>query len=159
MADLSVRFIVNEENQARVKAAQLISRTLESIGINIKLDVLSWEEYKTALEDGNFDMFYAEVKLSADFDFTDILAPGGSLNYGGITHEEYSTLISNYLSASDDLRKSAARELAFEVSQNAHIIPILYKKYVVALHRNVVSGIDANQSDMFYNIADWEIKI
>lgn len=159
MSDLSIRFIVNEENQARVKAAQLITRTLGSIGIDIKLDVLPWEQFTAALQEGSFDMYYAEVKLGADFDFSDILSPGGSLNYGGISDDEYSTLISNFLVAPDDLRKSAARDLAFKTAQSSHIIPVLYKKHVVALHRNVVSGIDANQSDMFYNIADWKIDI
>jgi len=159
MAKLSIRFIVNKENSARVEAAELITYTLSKIGINIKLDVLPWEEYLSALEDGDFDMYYAEVKLSSDFDFTEILTQGGALNYGGITHEEYAQLIANFLAAPDDMRKSAARELAFEVAQNAHIIPVLFKKNVVALHRNVVSGIDANQSDLFYNIADWKIDL
>lgn len=159
MAKLSIRFIVNEEDPARVKAAELISHALGSIGINVKLDKLPWEEYIEALEKGDFDMYYAEVKLGSDFDFTELLTKDGTLNYGGITHEAYGELIAAFSSSPEAERQNAASALAREVMQNAHIIPVLYKQNVVASHRNVITGIDANQSDLFYNISDWQIDI
>lgn len=159
MAELTLKFIVNEENSVRVKAAEHITYTLSNIGINITLHTLPWDEYISALEEGSFDMYYGEVKLQNDFDLSDLLLANGSLNYGDIPDTEYSELLSSFLAAEGDARKEAASDLATRISLNAHILPVLFKENVVAVHRNTVKGIDANQSSLFYNIGDWEIDI
>ena len=40
------------------------------MGITVKLRELSWDDHITALEDGDFDIYYGEVKLTADFDLS-----------------------------------------------------------------------------------------
>ena len=158
-AELTIKFIVNEESDARVNAAQHIAYALRNIGINITLEVLPWNEYIAALEDGSFDMYYGEVKLQNDFDLSELLLPGGALNYGDIPGSQYTELMDAYLAAEGDARKEAASSLATKISLDAYILPILYKENVVAVHRNCVKGIDANQSSLFYNFSDWTIDL
>lgn len=87
----SIDFIVNDDNRYKVEAAERIAASLKSVGLNINLRVLSWESYISALNTGNFDMYYAEVKLTSDFDLGEILT--GELNYGGVYDSQYLTLI------------------------------------------------------------------
>ena len=56
-------------------------------------------------------MYYAEVKLKADFDLTELLVSGGSLNYGGIADDGYKALIDAYYAATNELRPAAAEAL------------------------------------------------
>lgn len=158
-AELTIKFIVNDDSAARVKAAEHIAYAMKNIGINVTLEVLPWADYITALEDGNFDMYYGEVKLQNDFDLSELLLAGGSLNYGDIPYSQYKELVDTYLAAEGDARKEAASALATRVSLDAYILPILYKENVVAVHRNCVKGIDANQSSLFYNFSDWTIDL
>ena len=47
------------------------------------LQLLARDDYVAALEKGDFDLYLAEVRLTADFDLTALITAGGSLTYGG----------------------------------------------------------------------------
>ena len=108
--------------------------------------------------DGDFDMYYAEVKLGADFDLTALLTEDGSMNYGNIADENYATYINNYLAADDLTRQSACYQMLLYIAQNAPIIPVCFERHEVITHRNVITGIEVTSSNVFYNISEWTIK-
>ena len=142
--------IVNDESTDKVAAAQKIASTLDRVGIKVNLRELSWDDYVEALENNEYDLYYAETKLPADFDFSELFAQGGSLNYGAITNDLYSTMINAYKSAgTEELRKAAAKALCEFAKNNAHIVPILYKKMAVHSHRGIVTGFSPSQSGVF----------
>lgn len=80
-----------------------------SLGVTVTVRELSWTEYQNALTNGDYDMYYAEVKLGADFDLTSILTEDGSLNYGKIKDENYATYINAFLAADELTRTQPAR--------------------------------------------------
>jgi peptide/nickel transport system substrate-binding protein len=181
----TIDFIVNSDNRYKVEAAEQIAAALKNAGLNVNLRTLSWSAYKAALESGNFDMYYGEVKLSPDFDLTEILA--GDLNYGGIYDSEYLTLIRALKATAPDetdeedddvydpdkvepdtggdsdpdavSREDAAYALYSYIAERAPIIPIVFKQSAVLTHRGVVTGIDPVQSNVFYGITNWEINL
>ncbi len=158
--NFSFDFVVNSENEYKVAAAEKITETLKSVGIDVTLKELSWEDYVSAVEKDNYDLYYGEVMLPADFDYTGLLTAGGEMNYGGITGSEYGTLTGNFLAAeSDSEAAGAAKALCDAVAEDAPVIPILYKKYVVLTNRDVVSGMNPTQSDIFFGFTDWEIRL
>lgn len=75
-------FIYNGESREKTDLAQEITYQLSLYGVKIHLVPLSWAEYLTALEQGEFDLYLGEVLLSPDFELSPILAWGGALNYG-----------------------------------------------------------------------------
>ena len=107
--------------------------------------------------DVHFDMYYAEVKLGADFDLTALLTEEGSLNYGGITDSSYATYINDYLAADDLTRSSECYELLRYIAANAPIIPVCFERHEVITHRNVITGMEVTSSNVFYTITDWTI--
>ena len=74
---------MNSENSSKVAAAQRIVDQLSGAGVSISLERLSWTDYLAALERGDFDLYLAEVRLTADFDLTQLVGTRGGLNYGG----------------------------------------------------------------------------
>lgn len=154
---ISINFIVNNDNAYKVKAARKIAETLSGVGFDITLRELPWDEYTKALEKGDFDMYYAEVMLKADFDLSALLLEGGALNYGGVHDREYETLIRDYLSADEDGRGLAAVQLLKYIADTAPIVPIMFKTQAVLTHRGVVSGINPTQRNIFYNFTEWTI--
>lgn len=80
--EISIDFIVCSDSPEKVQAAQSIADNLTNMGITVNLRQLSWDDYVAALKAGEFDMYYAEVKLSSDFSLRNLLFSGGSLNYG-----------------------------------------------------------------------------
>ena len=44
------------------------------------------------------------------------------------------------------------------LAEQAAIIPICFEKQQVLTHRDVVSGIEATQYNVFYNLKNWTIN-
>jgi len=156
--EFTVDFIVNEENPHRCLIAHKIADTLRRTGFNITVRELPWDGFLDALQAGNFDMYYGEIVLGADFDLSPLLLPGG-LNYGRTANSDYIQFIDDFLIArSDDEVRYAAKRLCDEISANAPFVPILYKKYAVYSPMGAVSGAEPSQSGVFYNFAKWTIN-
>ncbi len=157
-AQFTVRFIASKDNPYKLAAARNISESLVKLGVSVDFRQLSWEDYLKALKSGDFDMYYAEVKLTADFDLSPLLA-GGSLNFGGIKDGAYGLLMDAYLAADDNLRKAAAQALYSDIAKTAPIMPVVFRRQAVVTKRGVVSGAEPSQSNVFYNIEKWKIDL
>jgi peptide/nickel transport system substrate-binding protein len=155
----SLKFIVNGDNKYKVAAAEKITAGMKAVGIDVTLSMLPWDEYKSALEKGNFDLYYGDVFLPADYDLSALLAPGGSIDYGNAGNAEYSARIRAFLAAPDPEKEAAAaKELCLYVQERAPIIPVLYRQYAVHTNRNIVTGINPTQSSVFYGLSGWRIS-
>lgn len=95
--------------------------------MSISLERLSWTDYLAALERGDFDLYLAEVRLTADFDLTQLVGTRGGLNYGGWSDPSTDGLLSAFRAAGAELRSSAAASLCSHLIQNAPIVPICFK--------------------------------
>jgi len=155
----SVDFIVNIENAHRVQAAHKISDTLRRIGFNIAVRELTWEKFVTALQTGDFDMYFGEIALGADFDLSPLLLPGG-LGYGGTASSFYRPFIEDFLAAeSDNDVHYAAGRLCEEVFLNAPFVPILYKRYAIYSPMGAITGAAPSQSGVFHKLSNWVIDL
>lgn len=94
--------------------------------MSISLERLSWTEYLAALERGDFDLYLAEVRLTADFDLTQLVGTRGGLNYGGCPTRHRRPAI-RLPGGGAELRSSAAASLCSHLIQNAPIVPICFK--------------------------------
>ncbi len=157
--EIELNFIVNSESAVKVEAAREIAASLESVGITVNLRELGWSDYLTALSEGDFDLYYGEVKLTADFDLSSMLIEDGALNYGGILDSGYETRIQDYRAAGEDTLQQCADLLFDYVAQNAPITPICFEKQQVLTHRNVVTGMTPTQYNIFYRFTEWTIDL
>jgi peptide/nickel transport system substrate-binding protein len=157
--EIEVDFIVNNESAVKVAAAREIAEALTEIGVTVKLRELAWDDYVKALQDGNFDMYYGEVRLTADFDLTSMLTEDGALNYGNIQDPHYQELLTNYLTAGDENRQAQADELWKYILDTTPFLTIGFESQEVLTHRGVVSGMKPTQYDIFHNFTDWTIDL
>ena len=157
---IALDFIVNSENTYKVQAAHRIADTLRLYGVSVVVRELPWENFLISLEVGAYDMYYGEVVLGADFDFSPLLTPDGYLNYGLTGHEIYRPVVEAFLSAqTDDEERMAALNLCNEINLNAPFVPILYKRYAVYTPIGAISSATPSQSGVFSNFADWTIDL
>lgn len=158
--EITVDFIVNIENTHRTQAAHKIADTLWRIGFNITVRELPWDTYLEALQKGDFDMYYGEVVLNADFDLSPLLLPGSNLNYGGTCSTEYIPFVADFLAARSDREiRFAAERLCNEISVYAPFAPVLYKKYAMYVPMGAVSNAAPSQSSVFYNFSSWKFDM
>ena len=155
---ISLDLIVNNENKYKTQTAHIIADTLRLYGFEIVVRELPWENFLDALNTGNFDLYYGEISLGADFDLSPLLLPNSQLNYGSVGSNMYIPWINDFLSAlSDEEEKKAAEYLCDQINIYAPFVPILYKRYAVFTPIGAVIGASPSQSGVFCSFADWSI--
>ena len=153
----SLTLLVNEDNSFRVTCAEFIAESLSLLDWQITVQALPWEEYLAALEAGAFDLYYGEVRLTADWDLSGLIGTGGALNYGGYTNAVTDALLQSFAGASD--RAYAARQLCAHLLGTAPIAPICFQQDILLTQTGVVCGMAPTVSSVFSGLEDWSIRL
>lgn len=149
--------LVSGDDAFRSASARFIAEELSLLDWNITVSQLPWEEYLAALEAGEFDLYFGEVRLTADWDLTDLVGTDGPLNYGRYSSQVTDTLMELYL-ASDKQAESAAR-LYSHLRNTAPIAPVCFKNYAVLTHPDVVEGLSPAPSNVFHGLENWRVHL
>lgn len=155
VSDRSLTLLVNEENTFKVSVAAYLAETFTSGGVPVTVQALPWEEYTAALLSGDFDLFYGEVKLTADWDLSALLSTDGPLNYGGWSDPQTDQLLAAFAGAND--RSAAAKSLCAYLQTQAPILPVCFKSTSVLMQNDVLSGLQPTMAEPFYNLTDCTI--
>ena len=153
----TVTMLVNSENSFKVAAAESIAEALSDFDLQIQVQALPWGEYTAALAAGNFDLYYGEVKLTADWDLSALVGTGGSLNYGGWTDPETDQLLAAYAAAGD--RAAALSALCGRLLEQAPILPVCFSTSSVLYQSGSITGLTPTMAEPFYDLGSCEIHL
>ncbi|MET0017274.1 ABC transporter substrate-binding protein [Oscillibacter sp.] len=156
-AEVSLRMIVNEESSFKVAAARQIASQLSAFDLKIDVSVLPWEEYTAALAAGNFDLYYGEVKLTADWDLHALLSTGGALNYGGYSDPTLDGLLTACRSSGS--RSSALLAVCRRLQTQAPILPVCFKTVSVLVQRGTIENLTPTAANPFYKLAECTVHL
>ena len=156
---ISLTLIVNSENKNKVDAARKIATDLSHHDLDISVEELPWDAYLSALRSGRFDLYYGEARLGADWNLRPLLAPGGSLNYGGYNNKQTTQLADRLLSAPSEKRDAAAESLCKNLAQQSPILPICFENVSVLIPSGAVDKITPTAANPFYDFSQWKIHL
>lgn len=163
---ISLTFIVNSDSSAKSGMARRFAEDMDSIGLKVIVKELPWDEYIQALEDGDFDMYYGEVKLRNNFDISELLQvrtkdnEKSNLNFTGSKDENFAAYIDAYLAAGDTGRAHAFQMLCdYVFSTTGSLIVIGFEQQELISHRGIIRGINANMGNPLYDFANWTIEL
>ncbi len=169
VVELNIRFIVNSDSTAKVLAARRICEQLNDIGITTTLYELTWADYIEALETGNFDMYYGEIRLTPDWNLSELLRPRENrskdtefvgMNYSRTRDTNYIALYDRFLGEADDVKRyEEFQDISRYITETGIILPICFERRELLTHRSVASGISATQYDVFHNFNEWTINL
>lgn len=149
--------LVNEENSFKVSLAGRLAADYTAAGLPMEVRALPWEAYTAALLAGEFDLYYGEVKLTADWDLSALLGTGGALNYGSWSNPQTDAYLSAYASATD--RAAAMEKLCSHLQLQNPILPICFKRTSVLMQSKVVDGLQSTMTEPFYGLSDCTIHL
>lgn len=152
-----LRLLVNAESDEKTAIARYIADALSAFDLEVAVAALPWQEYLAALEAGEYDICCGEIKLSADFDVSPLLATGGTLNYGGWADPRTDELLTAYRTSAD--REEAAAAFYAHFAGEMPIVPICFENLSVLTHRDTVAGAVPTADNVFYNFADWTVRL
>ena len=150
-------------------AARRICEQLNALGITTTLYELTWADYMDALEKGEFDMYYGEIRLTPDWNLSELFRPREDrsrdltfqgMNYSRTRDYSYLNLYEKYLGEGEE----SARNEAFQavnryIAESGIILPICFERRELLTHRGVATGISATQYDVFHNFNEWTINL
>lgn len=157
--EISLVFIVCSDSSVKTGVVRKFAEDMASIGLTIDVKELTWENYLTALEEGEFDMYYGEVKLRNNFDITELLEEDNDLNFSRSKGNLAETYINNYLAASDMQRTAMFQTLCEYLATTGSLISIGFEKQQIIVHRGVIKGMEPNMGNPLYNFTNWEIDL
>lgn len=156
-AERPLVLLVNEENNFKRAIAGYLAESLTAAGLPVEVQALPWEEYNTALAAGNFDFYYGEARLTADWNLSPLLTAGGALNYGHWSDPQTDALLAAFAAAED--RTAAMNTLCAHLKSQAPILPICFKSTSVLSQADVVERLTPTVAEPFYNLTSCVIHL
>ena len=129
-------FLVCSDDPKRVAAAESIAEKLKAAGLNITVNAVPREQYLKNLDDGDFDLYYGETRLTTNFDLIEFFSKYGNLNFGAINSTGLASLCTAALKNSGSFY-----ELCGQLLQTAPICPVVFKSNAIFVTRGMLSDI------------------
>lgn len=169
VVELNIRFIVNSDSTAKVLAARRICEQLNALSITTTLYELTWADYIESLEKGEFDMYYGEIRMTPDWNLSELFRPRENrsrdatfqgMNYARTRDYSYGNLYEKYLAEADEaVRYEIFQDISRYIAETGIILPVCFERRELLTHRGVAAGISATQYDVFHNFNDWTIDL
>ncbi len=169
--------LVNEENQSRVIAAELIKEQLKSVGIEITVVKKSYEQYMASLSQNAFQLYLGEINVPNNMDLSGLVISGGSAAFGvfeetvkpdkedeedneskedkpvEVVKTSVHSVIEGFYSGNDSIG-SVVSVLLTEMPQ----IPVCYRQGVLFYDSEIESGVNASADDIYLSIEEYAYK-
>ncbi len=145
---LTLRLLVNSEDDRRIAAASLIAEQLNEVGLETELVEKPFSEYSALLAAGDYDLYLGELRLKYNMSIAALL-PGGQAAYSTAADEEFMAAYLKWRSGGSlgSFNSAFAEQTPF--------IPLLFRCGLVSFSRSLSYDIVSTEQDIFYNIIDW----
>lgn len=154
----TLKLLVCSENTFKVSAADRIAARLKEYGLNVSVEKLPYDDYAAALSSGSFDLYLAEVAMTADFDPTALTASGRSLNFGGYADGTTDQLLAAFRASDEVTRPAAAKALYADLAEKTPIAPLCFKTGSVLTQWNRMSGLTPTWGNAFHGMEQWSFS-
>lgn len=156
---ISLKLIVCNESTVKTNLAYAVAEMLAEAGIEVKVETLSYVSFMTALENYDYDLYIAEMRLGPDMDFTNIITPY-QYQFGDFEYINYGVPNSEklYLSWLGFMAGTVTpSEFASAFEDVTPFVPLCYTKGSTIFNRDLPFAMFGTDFDMFYNILEWKI--
>ena len=152
----TLTLLVNAENPFKISVAEYIAHCMTDGGVPVTVKALPWESYLAALREGNFDLYYGEVRLTADWNLKPLLGTGGSLNFGGWSDPLTDQQLAAFAASQDPV--VSMRSLCAHLKAQAPILPVCFTSTSVLIHSNVME-LTPTAADPFFDLQNVQIHL
>lgn len=154
---ITVRLLVNKENQFRLNLANMVVNQLKSVGIKVIVDKVPYKNYVTLLKQGDFDLYIGEVNILDNMDVTELLCAGGKAAYGIKKDDTTNKTTQDMIKSFYDGKATVADIAAYAISEMP-IIPICYRTGVLLCSEDVIVKTEACSGNIYFPINTMKIN-
>ena len=153
-----VSLLYNKDNNMQSMTASALSRNLKACGINIELKGVSKNDYKYAVQKGQYELYLAEIRLTKSFDYSKMLiSPKNILLNKADSQEEgfvdFKETYEQYMSG-----KVSVKTMLETFADQTPFIPLVFRLGTVTYSENFSEELTSSISDPYYNIEKIYLK-
>lgn len=143
--NMTVTLLVSSSDSVRVRVARSIAEKLTQSGLKVVVSEQSGDAYRTALEEGTFDLHLGQTKLSANMDLSAFFEPDGALAYGGLEDPVLYALCLESLANIGNYYTLHQRIL-----DDGQLCPILFRSYAIFTQRGSFPELTPSRDNLFF---------
>lgn len=148
---VSLKILINSDNQKHIKIADMLKNDFEKLGIGLEVVMQPSAEYKNNINNHNYDLFIAEVKLTPNNDISELISYS-KLN----SFVDDGTLMQAYNSFM--LSELECEEFETYFDMKTPFVPIAYLNKTAECSRSVSGVKVSTEYDVFYNFSNFKIN-
>ena len=154
-APFPLRLLVSADNAMRMETVLYIAEQINTLGFIVTIDERPHERYLEALAMGDFDLFYAQVRLLPDFDLSELLF--GSLALGGTDRLIDRAYVDDFLASGMDNRAAMATAMCEAFLEEMPFVVIGFRKLTIVSQRGLIAGLRPTQDNLYAGVFDWQV--
>lgn len=144
-AEKTIVLLVNKDDGVRLRVARYIANGLTQCGLKVTMSELATAKYVSALENGEYDLYLGQTKLSANMDLTAFYQKGGALSFGGMNNSMLNTLCKESLANSGNYTT-----LYKQVLEDGMLCPLLFRSNAIFVQRGTFTELYSSRDNVFY---------
>lgn len=156
VANLHLRFYVYEEqdNSVRVEVANRIADSLLEVGVECKVETLTFKEAAEKLKAGSYDLCLAAFNIDFTPDPGYLLISGNTANYARYKSSEMDTLIQNKLRKAMDAGEyaQALQEIQNLFWQDCPLVCLYYRNGAILTRQMFTDARDVREPEVLRGI-------
>lgn len=145
MTGREIILLVNSEDSLRLRVARAIAEMLEAGGLKVSVRERSGNEYYYTLNQGDYDLYLGQTKLSPNMDLSHFFSTSGNLNYGGIADITTYTLCQQALENHGNYYT-----LHQTIMEEGLLCPVVFRSYAVYATRGLLTELTPSRDNVFY---------
>jgi len=153
---LSFEVLVNEDNDIRVRTAEMIVKQLMEIGMNVRLKKVPWEDMNNLINMKQYDMVLSAMNLSGDADLSFAFhssAIGTGTNFISYNNPQMDQLLSNALiQTTDNGRKQAFSQLNDYIIDELPYISLYLRTSAIIYNSRIKGELNPHFSNIYNDI-------
>ncbi len=163
LTELSLMLLVNDStDSARKNAAQAIAEQLGELGITVEVVTAAYSvgqtggEYMDMLKNGEYDIALIGLNLGRDSNLTQVMASGGTANYGNYYDNELDNLARAMMSAGDEaMYRDAASAFQMAFAEKLPFIPLYFRLNSIVYSADIKGMTDVREPDIMRSVDKW----
>jgi hypothetical protein len=141
----TVVLLVNSKDSVRTRTARSIAAMLTDTGLKTVTSELSGNDYRTALEEGTFDLHLGQTRLSPNMDLSAFFEEEGALAYGGLEDPVLHSLCLEALANIGNYYTLYQRIL-----EEGLLCPVLFRSCAVFAQRGAFPELEPSRDNLFF---------
>ena len=150
----SLTILVNKGNSRRTDTARSIADDLETIGIKTKVSALSWDAYRTAIKDGDFDIYLGGYSFDKKYDLRSLFKSSNYLGYKNSQVRKYVQQLETCISAKK--QKEIYLALKEQLTEDLPYYCLCYKAYTFVTVAHFEAETIPTFFDRFRGCGSWQ---